>query len=45
MSSKTEPCKVCGGKGKRFLYHNGTVISAEKCTACKGTGKVKKARQ
>ena len=42
MSSKKEICKACGGKGKLFLYNFGTVISADKCKRCKGTGKVKK---
>lgn len=41
MSSKSKPCEVCGGKGKLFLYHNGTVIHSDKCSSCKGTGRVK----
>jgi DnaJ-class molecular chaperone len=42
VSSKKDICKVCGGKGKLFLCHNGTVINSDKCPRCRGTGRVQK---
>lgn len=42
MSTKKKDCPHCNGKGRKYIYRNGTVIDSYFCLQCDGTGKVNK---